>query len=123
MVACNTTPQAESTSTQDNASAQQPDTSTQAVAQETACTLVRDGFGTPGQVKLRVEEVATGLEVPWGIAFLPNRDMLVTERPGRVRLVRKGKLQPQPKAFSPPPHPTPHTLHHVPGNIYFSCLR
>ncbi|AFZ56669.1 PQQ-dependent sugar dehydrogenase [Anabaena cylindrica FACHB-243] len=63
-----------------------------------ACTLVENGFGSPGQVKLRVEEVVTGLEVPWGIAFLPNRDMLVTERPGRVRLVRGGKLIPKPVA-------------------------
>ena len=96
--ACTTPPQAESTFTQDNGSAQQTDTSTQAVAQEAACTLVRNGFGSPGKINLRVEEVANGLEVPWGIAFLPNRDMLVTERPGRVRLVRNGKLQPQPVA-------------------------
>jgi len=63
-----------------------------------ACTLVKNGFGSPGKVNLRAEEVVTGLEVPWGIAFLPNRDMLVTERPGRVRLVRGGKLIPKPVA-------------------------
>jgi glucose/arabinose dehydrogenase len=44
---------------------------------------------------VRVEEVVTGLDVPWGIAFLPNRDLLVSERSGRVRLVQKGKLRPQ----------------------------
>jgi glucose/arabinose dehydrogenase len=37
----------------------------------------------------------TGLEVPWGLAFLPNGDILVTERPGRIRLVAGGVLQPQ----------------------------
>jgi glucose/arabinose dehydrogenase len=41
-----------------------------------------------------VEEVVRGLEVPWGIAFLPDGAMLVTERPGRVRLVQNGQLQP-----------------------------
>ncbi|HEY9690613.1 MAG TPA: PQQ-dependent sugar dehydrogenase [Oculatellaceae cyanobacterium] len=99
LVACTTKPQAKSTFLEGNTSSEQSGTSsTQAVAQETACTLVRNGFGTQGQVKLRVEEVATGLEVPWGIAFLPNKDMLVTERLGRVRLVRQGKLETQPVA-------------------------
>ncbi|MCX7594589.1 MAG: PQQ-dependent sugar dehydrogenase [Fischerella sp.] len=63
-----------------------------------ACTLVKEGFGSQGQVNVQVEEVVTGLEVPWGIAFLPNGNMLVTERPGRVRLVRDGKLVQKPVA-------------------------
>ncbi|AFZ32424.1 hypothetical protein Glo7428_3970 [Gloeocapsa sp. PCC 7428] len=67
-------------------------------ANQQACTLVPQGAGPQGQVNIRVEEVVTGLEVPWGIAFLPNNDMLVTERPGRVRLVRNGQLQPAPVA-------------------------
>ncbi len=36
---------------------------------------------------LRVSTVASGLEHPWGMAFLPDGRMLVTERPGRMRLV------------------------------------
>jgi glucose/arabinose dehydrogenase len=40
----------------------------------------------------RVVTVADGLENPWSIAFLPDGDMLVTERPGRLRIVRDGVL-------------------------------
>ena len=43
----------------------------------------------------RVETFATGLENPWGAAVLPDGRMLVTERPGRLRLVgRDGRLSP-----------------------------
>ena len=35
----------------------------------------------------RVVTVAEGLVNPWAMAFLPNGDMLVTERPGRLRIV------------------------------------
>ena len=40
----------------------------------------------------QVVTVVDGLEVPWSMAFLPNGDMLVTERPGRLRIVRDGQL-------------------------------
>lgn len=40
----------------------------------------------------RIVTVADGLVNPWSMAWLPNGDMLVTERPGRLRLVRAGKL-------------------------------
>lgn len=38
----------------------------------------------------RIETVASGLEHPWGLAFLPDGGMLVTERPGRLSLLRAG---------------------------------
>ena len=44
----------------------------------------------------RVVTVAEGLENPWSIAFLPGGDMLVTERAGRLRIVRNGTLLPAP---------------------------
>jgi glucose/arabinose dehydrogenase len=46
--------------------------------------------------KIRVVPYVRGLETPWSIGFLPNGDMLVTEKPGRLRIVRNGVLEPQP---------------------------
>ena len=45
------------------------------------------------KANFRVETVATGLVNPWALAFLPEGRLLVTERPGRMRIVaRDGKL-------------------------------
>jgi glucose/arabinose dehydrogenase len=55
----------------------------------------------PEHRMLRVAVVARGLEQPWSIAFLPGGDMLVTERPGRLRLITDGKLDPTPVAGIP----------------------
>ena len=49
----------------------------------------------------RVVEIADGLINPHSIAFLPNGDVLVTERPGRLRIVRDGALLPEPVAGVP----------------------
>ncbi|MCY4077543.1 MAG: PQQ-dependent sugar dehydrogenase [Acidobacteria bacterium] len=46
--------------------------------------------------RVRVEVVATGLEVPWSLAFVPDGRLLVTERPGRVRVLANGRLVPEP---------------------------
>jgi glucose/arabinose dehydrogenase len=44
----------------------------------------------------RVVPVVDGLRFPWSMAWLPTGDMLVTERPGRLRVVRDGVLDPEP---------------------------
>src|SRR5438045_9273143 len=51
------------------------------------CELVKKGYGPEGKAAVKLETVVAGLEVPWGIAFLPGGDALLTERPGRLRLV------------------------------------
>ena len=59
-----------------------------------------------GDAKFRVETVASGLEVPWGFAWLPNSDMLVTERRGRVRIIEGGKLRAEPVFVVPDVEPS-----------------
>jgi glucose/arabinose dehydrogenase len=53
--------------------------------------------------QIRVVTVATGLVHPWSIAFLPDgKTMLVSERAGRLRIVRDGVMDPQPVWTVPP---------------------
>jgi len=52
----------------------------------------------------RIVTVAEGLIHPWSIAFLPGGDVLVTERPGRLRVVRNGTLLADPVSGVPPVH-------------------
>ena len=42
----------------------------------------------------RVVTVAEELDHPWSVAWLPSGEMLLTERPGRLRIIRHGKLEP-----------------------------
>ena len=52
-----------------------------------------------------LDTIETGISVPWGLAFLPNGDMLVTDKSGEIRTVRNGELLKEkvegvPKVFS-----------------------
>jgi glucose/arabinose dehydrogenase len=51
--------------------------------------------------RIRVVEVAGGFSSPWSMAWLPNGDMLITERAGSLRILRNGVLDPEPIAGVP----------------------
>jgi glucose/arabinose dehydrogenase len=51
---------------------------------------------TAEQHKIKVTVVARGIAHPWSLAFLPDGNMLITERGGRLRIIRKGVLEPNP---------------------------
>src|SRR5690606_10334308 len=57
--------------------------------------------GPPGET-FEVVTFVEGLRNPWSMAFLPNGDMLVTERGGQLRVVRDGQLLPDPVPGVPP---------------------
>ncbi|MTH33538.1 PQQ-dependent sugar dehydrogenase [Paracoccus limosus] len=64
-----------------NAAGQQP-----AFAGQTRAPELRDG------VSLRPQTVVSGLTQPWGLALLPDGGWLITEKPGRMRMLRDGRL-------------------------------
>jgi len=71
-----------------------------------AATALWVGVGAAGVVQaqsdvtqsvlhdFKIVTVADGLQIPWSMAWLPNGDMLITERVGRLRIVRNGQLLP-----------------------------
>jgi glucose/arabinose dehydrogenase len=65
-------------------------------------TLVAQSIQRSSLHDFRVVTVVDALVQPWSIAFLPGGDMLITERPGRLRIVRQGRLLPEPVAGVPP---------------------
>jgi len=74
------------------------DTGTKIIASITAFTLIAcQSHSQPSEIgpnnsSIQFEEVAGGLNNPWGMAFLPNGDILVTEKEGEIRIIRDGEL-------------------------------
>jgi glucose/arabinose dehydrogenase len=66
-----------------------------------ASVLAQEAVHRAAHHDYRVVTVAAGLVNPWSIAFLPGGDMLVTERAGRLRIVRDGKLLADPVSGVP----------------------
>ncbi|MEV6244286.1 PQQ-dependent sugar dehydrogenase [Lentzea sp. NPDC051838] len=63
-----------------------------------ACSTPEPGGNAPSKAPapqgLKVEEVAAGLEHAWDIGFLKDGSLLLTERPGRMKLVKNGQVTP-----------------------------
>src|SRR6185503_323493 len=58
-------------------------------------------YDTAEVMRIRVVPVARGLVNPWSLAFLPTGEMLVTEKDGRLRIIRNGVLDPKPIPGAP----------------------
>ena len=58
-------------------------------------------YSTFEQRDIKVSVVTTGLSHPWSLAFLPDGSILITERAGRLRILRNGVLDPTPVAGTP----------------------
>jgi len=66
------------------------------VPQATFQATVQSDSAPTSSTGYRQVVLLENLERPWGIAWLPNGSVLITERPGRLRLVRNGELVPSP---------------------------
>ncbi|BDW98671.1 PQQ-dependent sugar dehydrogenase [Maricaulis maris] len=64
-----------------------------AAAVMTSAGLAQSDIHETEQADFRVETVAEGLEFPWSMAFLPDGNMLVSEREGRLRLIENGTMR------------------------------
>jgi glucose/arabinose dehydrogenase len=67
-------------------------------ARDSAAGALAEKSGNAPDHAARVETVASGLVVPWGLAFTPDGRLFVTERPGRIRVIENGRLVAEPWA-------------------------
>ncbi len=58
--------------------------------------VIESSGDVPKANNFKKTTILSGLEHPWSMAWLPDGTMLITERPGRLRIVRNGQLQPTP---------------------------
>lgn len=70
------------------------ESSNQSTIQPTANQTSQASETQPEEIKQVT--MLEGLEHPWAIDWLPNGDILITERPGRLRIIENGKLNPEP---------------------------
>lgn len=61
-----------------------------------------DGYFSTESLEFRVDTLATGLQNPWGMEFLPDGRILIVERPGRMRIFENGELLSQEVEGLPP---------------------
>ncbi|RMH12227.1 MAG: PQQ-dependent sugar dehydrogenase [Gammaproteobacteria bacterium] len=83
-----------------DAPAPKPDALATAVAPSPNTSATTDGTITQTPT-VRQTVLVDSLEHPWGLDWLPDGTIIVTERPGRVRLIRDGQLDPTPVAGVP----------------------
>ncbi|WP_414624671.1 PQQ-dependent sugar dehydrogenase [Calothrix sp. CCY 0018] len=76
-------------------SAQNPLNASSAIGSESNYGIPPSG-DVPKSNNFKTTTILEGLEHPWSMAWLPNGEMLITERPGRLRIIRNGQLEKTP---------------------------
>src|SRR2546427_3406369 len=68
------------------------------VALVAVSALAWRGWTADAQTAVQVETVVGDLQIPWEAEFAPDGRLFLTERPGRIRIIRDGRVDPQPWA-------------------------